>query len=100
MKTCRVFLSLLLAAAFAVPAQAEAQTACGKRNEIVKMLSDKYRETPRALGIAGQTNLLEVYTSKSGSWTLLLTQPRGRTCIVGAGQSWEELPDQKKLTGL
>ena len=100
MKTCLVLLSLLTAAAFVAPAQAQGQMACGKRLDIVKMLSTKYNEMPRALGIAGQTNLLEVYTSKSGSWTLLLTQPRGATCIVGAGQSWEDIPEQKQLTGL
>ena len=100
MKKCLVLFSLLTITALAVPAQAQGQMACGKRLDIVKMLSDKYHEMPRALGIAGQTNLLEVYTSKAGSWTLLLTQPRGSTCIVGAGQSWEDIPEQKQLTGL
>lgn len=98
MNTCRVFLSLILVSAFAVPAGA--QTACGKRADIVKMLTGKYKEVPRALAIAGQSNLLEVYASATGSWTILITQPRGATCIVAAGQSWEEIPEQKQLTGL
>lgn len=66
--------------------------ACGKRADIVAMLKRDYKEVPRARGIAGHINLLEAFTSPSGSWSLLLTQPRGSTCIVGAGHSWEDIP--------
>ena len=52
------------------------------------------------MAIAGQTSLVEVFTSKAGSWTILVTQPKGATCIIGAGQSWEDIPEEKKLTGL
>ena len=98
MKTCRLFLTLVLASSFALPAAA--QSACGKREEIVKIIMNKYKEVPRALAIAGQSNLLEVYASEKGSWTILITQPQGSTCIVAAGQSWEELPVRKQMTGL
>lgn len=98
MKTCCVFLALILASSFALPAAA--QSACGKRDAIVKIITGKYKEVPRALAIAGQSNLLEVYASASGSWTILITQPQGAACIVAAGQSWEELPVQKQMTGL
>ena len=79
---------------------ADAGVPCGPRADIIKMLSDKYREAPRAMAIAGQTSLVEVFTSKAGSWTILVTQPRGASCIIGAGQSWEDIPEEKKLTGL
>lgn len=98
MKMCRLFLTLLLASCFTLPAAA--QSACGKRDEIVRMITNKYKEVPRALAIAGQSNLLEVYASEGGSWTILITQPHGSACIVAAGQSWEEFPAQKRMTGL
>lgn len=98
MKTCRLFLTLILASSATLPAAA--QSACGKRDEIVKIITNKYKEVPRALAIAGQSNLLEVYASESGSWTILITQPQGSACIVAAGQSWEEFPAQKRMTGL
>ena len=98
MKTCRLFLTLILAPCLALPAAA--QSACGKRDDIVKIITNKYKEVPRALAIAGQSNLLEVYASEGGSWTILITQPQGAACIVAAGQSWEEFPAQKQMTGL
>lgn len=98
MKTSYVFLTLLCGLALTAPVQA--QIPCGKRDEIIKMLSEKYRESPRAMAIAKETSLLEIFTSKSGSWTILVTQPAGPSCIIGAGQSWEEIPLQKEMTAL
>lgn len=89
-----------LAAACLITSQASAQVPCGDRGEIVKMLAEKYRERPRAMAIASQTSLLEVYSSKAGSWTILITRPRGPSCIIAAGQSWEDIPETKELTGL
>jgi hypothetical protein len=79
---------------------ANAGVPCGARDAIIKMLSDKYREKPKALGIAGEKSLFEIYTSKAGSWTLLVTDASGQSCIVGAGQSWEDIPQTAELTAL
>lgn len=76
------------------------QSPCGLRDDIITMLASKYREVPRAMAIANKQLLLEVFTSKSGSWTILLTHPNGAACIVSAGDSWEEIPDPKKFTAL
>ncbi len=89
-----------LSTVVALSATADAGVPCGPRTDIIKMLTDKYSEQPRAMAIAGQTSLIEVFTSKAGSWTILVTQPKGATCIIGAGQSWEDIPEEKKLTGL
>ena len=35
--------------------------------------------------------VLEVFASKKGSWTFLITMPNGLTCVVASGQSWETL---------
>jgi hypothetical protein len=79
---------------------AEAATACGSRAEFLKTLKNKFQESSRALGIIGKTNVLEVYTSKEGTWTILVTAPEGKSCIIAAGNSWEELPPVKNLTAL
>ena len=73
-------------------APAHALGMCGARADFLKALSDKYQETGKALGIAGHVNLVEIFTSKAGTWTILITQPNGQSCIVAAGSSWEELP--------
>ena len=58
------------------------------------------RGIAQALGIAGQKNLVELFVSKSGSWTMLMTTPEGMTCIMATGQSWEDLPAEQELTAL
>lgn len=72
--------------------QAHALGMCGMRADFLKALSDKYQETGKALGIAGQVNLVEIFASKAGTWTILVTTPEGKSCIIAAGSSWEELP--------
>lgn len=88
----------VLALASSSPAQAVGL--CGKRGDFVKALTDKYQESGKALGITGQVNLVEVFASKAGTWTILVTTPEGRTCIIAAGNSWEDLPPAKNLTSL
>lgn len=73
-------------------APAQAQSVCGDRTEIIKVLAAKYHELPRAFGIAGQRNLTELFVSESGSFTILITQPMGVTCILATGLEWQEMP--------
>ncbi|MDP1699751.1 MAG: hypothetical protein Q8L53_02170 [Aestuariivirga sp.] len=87
-----------LALGAASPAQALGM--CGSRADFIKALSDKYQETGKALGIAGQVNLVEIFASKAGTWTILVTTPQGKSCIIAAGSSWEDLPPSKNLTSL
>ena len=65
---------------------------------MTKMLSGKYQEKPKAIGVSstGKT-VLEVFTSSEGSWTLLLTTAKGMTCIMGAGHSWQDQDQTKYL---
>jgi hypothetical protein len=75
-------------------ARAQEGMPCGKREDIVKMLAAE-NQTPRALGISGEISVLEIYTSPTGDWTALITNPNGRkTCIVAAGSAWEITPQQ------
>ena len=95
------FFSFLLAAAVSVGAvSAKAETFCGDRTKLIDTLAKKYEEVPSAFGIVGQKNLVELFVSKSGSWTMLMTQSSGATCIMAAGQSWEQFPANAKMTGL
>ena len=84
---CTFALSLL---GLSTQAQA-AGMACGDRTSLLKTLSDKYKEAPRALGLSSSGKaMFEVYTSKKGTWTILMTTTKGVTCIMAAGHSWEE----------
>jgi hypothetical protein len=71
-------------------AQAAGMT-CGDRTALLKALSEKYKEAPRALGLSSSGKaVFEVYTSKAGTWTIVMTTTTGVTCIMAAGHSWEE----------
>ena len=67
------------------------QMMCGNRAEIVRQLSRKYGETRRSMGITGQRGVVEVFASDAtGSWTILLTNPQGLTCLMAAGVDFED----------
>ncbi len=96
---------LILAAVFAgswtLPATAEQQgLPCARRDDMLKTLASRYREQPRAIGLANPTTVIEVFTSAAGTWTILLTRPDGASCIVSAGEGWEETPPMRNMTAL
>ncbi len=99
MKLPFILLTALLTGSWMLPATAQ-QLPCGKRDEMVKSLFSQYREQPRAMGLANQTAIIEIFTSKSGSWTILLTKPDGASCIVSAGEAWEDIPPTQNYTSL
>jgi hypothetical protein len=74
-----------------VPAQAQ-QSQCGPHGEIVKVLNAKYQESQRALGLINEKAMMEVFISHKGTWTMLVTNEAGITCIVAAGEAWDERP--------
>lgn len=92
--------SLGAAAAFAVlgfspvPVEtAHAQdTPCAERTNVVDTLDSQYKESPRAIGLVSKEAVLEVFVSESGTWTVVVTDPQGVSCVLAAGQSWEEIP--------
>lgn len=80
----------------AVPAHAMGM--CGKREDFVKALANAYGESSKALGIAGRVNIVEVFNSgDGGTWTVLVTTPEGKSCILAAGSDWQELPPPKPI---
>jgi hypothetical protein len=71
---------------------ATAQTVCGERTKFLKHLSSGYSEAPVAMGLVSNGSILEVLASKDGSWTIIVTQPDGTSCVVAAGEAWEDMP--------
>lgn len=96
---CKAF-AAVITALLLITSPALAQSVCGDRAKVVSGLAEKYQEVPAAFGIIEEKNLLEVLVSGTGSWTILVTRPDGRTCIAAAGQSWEQVPATGKMTGL
>lgn len=94
--------AMVLAAGLAIQplsATAAENTPCGQRDNIVNTLDSQYQESPRAIGLVSQEAVLEVFVSETGSWTVVVTNPQGVTCVLAAGQSWEEIPLSKRHPG-
>src|SRR5262245_26133870 len=84
--------ALLLAAALAMPSAAIAAPSCAPRTELLKQLSARCSEAPVAVGLASNGAFIELLTSGSGAtWTLIVSQPNGASCLVAAGESWQDL---------
>ncbi len=93
--------SLVLGVSFAIPANA--QGVCGRHKGMVAMLKQQYEEVAIGMGLSSDGTLIEIFTSPSGTWSIVNTKPNGTACLVQAGKHWEskQIPkppvDTKKL---
>ncbi len=69
----------------------QAQAVCGKRDALLKQLESGYQEAPASMALAANGTVVEVTRSDKGTWTILFTNPSGITCLMAAGEFWEEL---------
>ena len=56
--------------------------------EMTKVLEQKYREHAIAEATAGN-GALHIFWSQAGTYTVVITMPRGSSCIIAAGEDWE-----------
>jgi hypothetical protein len=79
----------ILAVCIAMPAAAQ-EPQCATRAEVLALLAETYGESPRAIGIAGQAAIMEVFASAaSGTWSITITLPDGQMCLVASGSNFE-----------
>jgi hypothetical protein len=82
--------ALTAAAAFS-PLSAQAQQVCAERAGVLKHLDQNHKEAPQALGVTGSGQVVELLVSDKGTWTIIVTAPNGVSCLVAAGESWENI---------
>ena len=88
----RTIISALAVAAVTIPTAAQAQKNCAPRDAVVEKLQEKYAESFIGGGLQNSDTLVEIWTSeKSGSFTILVTQASGISCIVSTGQNWNSV---------
>ena len=86
---CPRLLWAALVAAFFVPGPAAAQSRCADRETVVGYLAGDHHERPIAGGVTLQGGLVELFATTDGAtWTIVVTMPRGPSCIVSAGEGW------------
>ena len=67
---------------------------CAKHAQIVEYLKDEFQELQGAYGLVGDKAILELFLSPQGAtWTLVITDVSGKSCILAAGDLWEQKPD-------
>ena len=87
-----VLLGLLALWVAAVPALARQGPPCDERAKVVGRLAKTFAENQKSIGITADGNILEVFASRDGSWTVLLTFPDGMACLVEHGEEWQNAP--------
>lgn len=86
----------LVALVFATEmASAQQRNMCATRDIVMDRLSSNFGETRRSMGLAANNGIVEIHASdESGSWTITVTHPNGMTCLVAAGNSFEEIEEE------
>jgi hypothetical protein len=69
---------------------------CASHKQMVGLLSKKYSENPIAMGTVNTDRYMQIFVSRQGTWTVLVTKTDGEACIVAAGNNWEKLPSLAK----
>lgn len=72
------------------PAAAAGQAVCIPHPHLVDKLAKEFGETVTAAGFDGAGNLVQVFSSLAGTWTIAVSIPGGPTCVISAGEGWEK----------
>lgn len=65
---------------------------CDERERVLTHLAKKYQEAPVAVGLTSGGGLIEVLSTGSGeTWTIIVSNPDGVSCLVAAGEGWRKL---------
>jgi len=81
-------LAVLCLVAMGVNSAMAQQSQCAPHAELVKFLEQKYKEVRLAIGLVNQDQLFEVFASPQGTWTMVITNAGGKSCIEGAGDNF------------
>ncbi len=73
-------------------ATVKAQPVCMPHDDFRVELQRNFSEAPVAIAIANNGALIELYAKRDrSSWTLVMTRPGGTSCVLVAGEEWNDL---------
>jgi hypothetical protein len=86
----RIIFSLIAAAALFVSASsAKAEQFCAPRDRALIQLEKQFEEKVFGRGLAANgKRMIELFVSESSSWTMLVSDPNGLSCIMANGEDW------------
>jgi len=91
-----VLLSSLMLTAPAT-AQVPAGMPCADRAEVLEHLGKLFGERRIGQGLADSGVAIELFAGPHGSFTIFATTPRGRSCLIVAGEAWEPPPQEESF---
>jgi hypothetical protein len=90
--------TLSLSLQLGASAPATAQSVCMTHAEVEKQLGTNFAESPIALGLASNGSVFEIFSKADGtSWTMVITQPNGVSCLLAEGEAWESVPRNEEV---
>lgn len=73
---------------------------CDTRDRITALLGDRYGETRRSVGIAGEAAVMELYAADgTGTWSITMTLPDGQMCLMASGSGYEAVTEDLPAKG-
>jgi hypothetical protein len=63
---------------------------CGIREQIIKDITATFREKRTAVALLRTGEVLEVFVSPGGTWTMLVSKRSGVACVIAAGEVWRQ----------
>jgi len=93
-------LSFGLAAMLAAADVAHSAPQCDSREAVIALLTDRYNETRRAIGIAGEAAVMELFAAETtGTWSIIVTLPDGTMCLTASGSNYETVTEDLPAKG-
>lgn len=77
----------LIAALCAAPAAAQ-EYPCMQRGDLQVLLEGTFGEVSVGHGYDPRGGIIEIWVSASGTWSLLVSTPDGRSCVLASGTDY------------
>jgi hypothetical protein len=91
---------VLAAGLFLLPPDPAQAAQCGPRDQVTKLLADRYGETRQGLGVGANHTVMEVWASAAtGTWTITVSDAGGLTCLVASGEGFQALAENLPAEG-
>lgn len=72
---------------------------CNERSVVLKTLEKDYGEKPIAFGITETGAMVQLVAAKDGkTWTLVIHNPKGTSCLMAAGETWKIRRDPQQAS--
>ncbi len=70
-------------------ASSAAAETCSSRGAVIRILAERYNEVRVVRMMDTKDQLLEIFVSPAGTWTLTTTDAANRTCLLSSGDGME-----------